>query len=49
VSKLKRWMVVGMIASIPLATAACRIDIGNGCQLLIAEPGAQVGVACNVV
>ena len=46
--RFKRLMVVGMIAAIPLATSACRIDIGNGCVLLIAEPGADAGVVCDV-
>ena len=46
--KFKRLMLVGMIAAIPLATSACRIDVGNGCQLIIAEPGAQAGVVCNI-
>ena len=47
--KIKAMMLVGMIAAIPLATSACRIDVGNGCQLLIAEPGAQAGVICNLI
>ncbi len=46
--KFKRLMLVGMIAAIPLATSACRIDVGNGCQLIIAEPGADAGVVCNI-
>jgi hypothetical protein len=47
-TKFKRLMVVGMIAAIPLATSACRIDVGNGCQLLLFEPGADAGVVCDV-
>ena len=45
--KFKRWAVVGMIAAIPLATSACRIPVGGGCELLLLEPGAQAGVVCN--
>ena len=46
-SKRVRLMMVGAIALLPLAATACRIDIGNGCTLLVAEPGANVGVVCN--
>jgi hypothetical protein len=46
-TKLKRWVLVGVIAAMPLAASACRINVGSGCTLLIAEPGVQVGVLCN--
>jgi hypothetical protein len=47
--KLRRWLLVGLILTIPLAASACRIDIGNGCQLLIGEPGpTSAGVICNL-
>ncbi len=46
-TKVKRWVLVGMIAAMPLAASACRISVGNGCTLVVGEPGAQVGVLCN--
>jgi hypothetical protein len=46
-SRRVRLLVVGAVALLPLAATACRIEIVNGCTLLIAEPGANVGVVCN--
>jgi hypothetical protein len=46
-SKRVRLLMVGAIALLPLAATACRIDVGNGCTLLVAEPGANIGVVCN--
>lgn len=37
----------GMLIAMPLAASSCVIPIGNGCNLLILEPGAQFGVVCN--
>jgi hypothetical protein len=42
-----RMLAIGVVALTPFLASACRIDIGNGCELLIAEPGANVGVVCN--
>ncbi len=38
---------MGLLALTPLAATACQIDLGNGCTLLVAEPGANIGVVCN--
>ena len=45
--RARRYLLATVMLAIPLATASCRIPLGNGCDLLIAEPGASVGVACN--
>jgi hypothetical protein len=45
--KLKRWLQIGLILTIPLAASACKFDLGNGCALLIGEPGVSAGVTCN--
>ena len=47
--RARRYALVGMLAALPLAASACRIPLGNGCDLLIAEPGTQIGVSCNVL
>jgi hypothetical protein len=46
-TKLKRWVLVGMLAAMPLAASACKINVGSGCTALIFEPGIQFGVICN--
>ncbi|MCP4435509.1 MAG: hypothetical protein GY812_08445 [Actinomycetia bacterium] len=46
-SKRARLMMIGLVAAVPFAAGACKVDLGNGCQLLIAEPGANIGVVCN--
>ena len=46
-SKRARIALVSLVAAVPLFAGACKIDLGSGCQLLIAEPGAQIGVVCN--
>ncbi|MGI9579171.1 MAG: hypothetical protein ACR2OH_13300 [Microthrixaceae bacterium] len=46
-SKRARIALVSLVAAVPLLAGACRIDLGNGCELLVAEPGANVGVVCN--
>ncbi|HKY16160.1 MAG TPA: hypothetical protein VJM33_14635 [Microthrixaceae bacterium] len=46
-SKTKRLVLAGLFIGLPLATTACRIDVGNGCTALIFEPGVQFGVVCN--
>lgn len=38
---------VGIVMALPLLAGACKIPIGNGCSLLVAEPGAKIGVVCN--
>ena len=45
--KIRRMAVVGMMVSLPILASACRVPIGNGCDLLIAEPGANIGFVCN--
>ena len=47
--RARRYALVGMLAALPLAASACRIPVGNGCELLLFEPGAQLGVVCNGV
>lgn len=42
-----RIFMVGVLAVLPFAASACKIDVGSGCQLLIMEPGAQFGLVCN--
>ncbi|MCB1256238.1 MAG: hypothetical protein KDB26_03990 [Microthrixaceae bacterium] len=42
-----RMLDIAALAALPLAATACRIDLGNGCELLIAEPGANIGFVCN--
>lgn len=46
-SKRVRYMLIGMVATLPFLAGACRFDIGGGCELLIAEPGVSYGVVCN--
>jgi len=46
-SKRARIALVSLVAAVPLLAGACRINLGNGCELLVAEPGANVGVVCN--
>jgi hypothetical protein len=46
-SKRMRMLMVGVLAVMPLAAGACQIPLGGGCTLLVAEPGANVGVVCN--
>jgi len=48
-TRARRYALIAMLAALPIAASACRIPVGNGCDLLIAEPGAQVGVVCNNV
>lgn len=42
-----RMFAVAVLAVLPLAATACKIDVGNGCSILIAEPGANIGFVCN--
>lgn len=42
-----RILAMGLLALTPLAASACTFDLGNGCTLLVAEPGANIGVVCN--
>lgn len=42
-----RLLAVGILAALPIVASACRIDVGNGCEVLIAEPGANIGFVCN--
>jgi hypothetical protein len=44
---VKRWVLLGMIAAMPLAASACKINVGSGCTALVFEPGVQFGVVCN--
>ncbi len=46
-SKRVRYMLVGVVAVLPFVAGACKVDVGGGCQLWLAEPGANVGVVCN--
>jgi hypothetical protein len=47
-TRARRYALVAMLAVLPIAASACRIPLGSGCDLLIGEPGAQVGVACTL-
>lgn len=42
-----RMLAIAALAVLPLAATACRIDVGGGCELLIGEPGANIGFVCN--
>lgn len=46
-SKRARIALVSLVAAVPLLAGACRINLGSGCELLVAEPGANIGVVCN--
>jgi hypothetical protein len=46
-TKRTKLAFVGIVMALPLLAGACRIPLGNGCDLLLAEPGANVGVVCN--
>lgn len=46
-TKRARMALVAMIAVLPLAATACKIDVGGGCELWIQEPGVNFGVVCN--
>jgi len=45
--KRTKMMMIGLIAVMPLAASACKIDIGGGCQLWLLEPGVTFGIVCN--
>jgi len=45
--RVRRYALTAVLVALPFAAGACRISLGNGCDLLVGEPGAQVGVACN--
>lgn len=42
-------LTILMALGLTLATAGCRIPLGNGCEALILEPGTQFGVSCNLI
>jgi len=42
-------LTILMFLGLTLATAGCRIPLGNGCEALVFEPGTQFGVSCNLV
>lgn len=46
-SRVRKVALTAMLVVLPLAAGACKIPLGNGCNLLVGEPGAQVGVSCN--
>jgi hypothetical protein len=46
-TKVKRWVLVGLIASMPLAASACTFSIGSGCTVGLLNPGAQLQLTCN--
>lgn len=46
-TKRIRLLLLGAVVMTPLAASACTIPLGNGCDLVVGEPGAQVGVVCN--
>ena len=41
-------LAVFMLVALPIIASSCIIPLGNGCSLLIAEPGIDAGVACNL-
>ena len=46
-SKRLRLMLVAVVAVVPFAAGACKVDIGMGCQIWIQEPGVELGLICN--
>lgn len=47
-SRTRKVVLMAMMLAMPVATASCKIPLGAaGCNLLILEPGTQLGVACN--
>lgn len=46
--RTKNLVLGAMLIAMPLATSACVIPLGNGCDLLIGEPGTDLGVSCNL-
>jgi hypothetical protein len=44
---MRQMLLGGMLLAMPLAASGCVIPIGNGCNLLLFEPGVQIGVVCN--
>lgn len=46
-SKRARIILVGVVAALPFLAGACKIPVGNGCELWIQEPGVNLGVVCN--
>lgn len=45
--RARRYLLATFVIAASLGAASCRIPLGNGCDILIAEPGVQAGVACN--
>jgi len=43
----KMLLTVTMFAGLTFSASSCVIPLGNGCNLLLFEPGVQAGVACN--
>lgn len=46
-TKRTRIALVAMLAALPFAASACKIDVGGGCQIWIQEPGVNTGLVCN--
>lgn len=44
-----RVLLAGFMLALPFSLGACRVDLGNGCALLLFEPGTQFGVSCNLL
>lgn len=39
---------MAMMLVLPVAASSCKIPLGTaGCNILILEPGTQLGVSCN--
>jgi len=44
-----RVLLAGLMLALPFSLGACTFDLGNGCTLLLFEPGTQFGVSCNLL
>lgn len=47
-SRTRKAVLTAMMLVLPVSAASCKIPLGfAGCNLLILEPGTQLGVSCN--
>jgi hypothetical protein len=42
-----RILMVGVIAVLPFAASACKVDLGGGCNLLLMEGSVKYGITCS--
>lgn len=46
-NRARRIVLASLMIALPFSLGACTFDLGNGCTLLLLEPGANLGVVCN--